>query len=227
LEKVAILVDGGFYQKRARELFGKKTPAERAQELHDYCVLHLWSHRGKGDKHGSYDDLYRIFYYDCYPSERKIYHPLLQSSIDLRKTEQYEWMTDFLKEICQKRRVALRTGELLESSDGYRLKPVVLKKLFRGVLKLDDITERDFYLDIEQKGVDMKIGLDIASIAFKKQASKIVLISGDSDFVPAAKNARREGIDFVLDPMGKNIKESLSEHIDGLTTKVDVYKKKR
>ena len=43
-----------------------------------------------------------------------------------------------------------------------------------------------------------------------------LLISGDSDFVPAAKLARREGIDFVLDPMWSAIRPDLHEHIDGL-----------
>ena len=62
----------------------------------------------------------------------------------------------------------------------------------------------------------MKIGIDIASMAYKRQVEKIVLIAGDSDFVPAAKLARREGIDFVLDPMGAPIKPDLFEHIDGL-----------
>ena len=62
----------------------------------------------------------------------------------------------------------------------------------------------------------MRIGLDIASLAFKQQVDRIILISGDSDFVPAAKLARREGIDFVLDPMWANIKPDLFEHIDGL-----------
>jgi len=45
---------------------------------------------------------------------------------------------------------------------------------------------------------------------------KIILVSGDSDFVPAAKLARREGIDFVLDPMWKHIEPQLWEHIDDL-----------
>ena len=38
----------------------------------------------------------------------------------------------------------------------------------------------------------MKLGLDIATLTLKKQVNKIVLISGDSDFVPAAKLARAE-----------------------------------
>ena len=62
----------------------------------------------------------------------------------------------------------------------------------------------------------MKIGIDIASLAYKHQVDQIILISGDSDFVPAAKLARREGIDFILDPMWADIKEDLYEHIDGL-----------
>ena len=49
---------------------------------------------------------------------------------------------------------------------------------------------------------------------------KVVLISGDSDFVPAAKLARREGIDFILDPLWQTISPSLYEHIDGLRSVV-------
>ena len=62
----------------------------------------------------------------------------------------------------------------------------------------------------------MKIGIDIASLAYKKLVKKIILVAGDSDFVPAAKLARREGVDFVLDPMWNHIAEDLNEHIDGL-----------
>nr|WP_243735402.1 NYN domain-containing protein [Xanthomonas oryzae] len=47
----------------------------------------------------------------------------------------------------------------------------------------------------------MRIGIDISSLALKHQVDQIVLFAGDADFVPAAKLARREGIDFVLDPM--------------------------
>ena len=70
----------------------------------------------------------------------------------------------------------------------------------------------------------MKIGLDIASLAYKKQVDQIILISGDSDFVPAAKLARREGIDFILDPMWSDIADDLFEHIDGLKSQ---WKKKK
>ena len=71
-------------------------------------------------------------------------------------------------------------------------------------------------LGLKQKGVDMRIGVDIASLVLKKQVDTIVLVAGDSDFVPAAKLARREGIDFILDPLWQQINADLFEHIDGL-----------
>lgn len=69
---------------------------------------------------------------------------------------------------------------------------------------------------LRQKGVDMRIGIDISSLTLKKQADTIVLVSGDSDFVPAAKLARREGMEFILDPLWQNVNDDLFEHIDGL-----------
>nr|WP_232309505.1 NYN domain-containing protein [Luteibacter yeojuensis] len=64
----------------------------------------------------------------------------------------------------------------------------------------------------------MRIGIDVSALAFKRCVDQIVLIAGDADFVPAAKQARREGIDFVLDPLWAHIPDGLQEHVDGLRT---------
>lgn len=74
----------------------------------------------------------------------------------------------------------------------------------------------DVALGLRQKGVDMRIAIDIASLTLKKQVSTIVLVAGDSDFVPAAKLARREGMEFILDPLWQNVNDDLFEHIDAL-----------
>ena len=210
MTKTAILIDGGFYRRRAQILFGDKTAQDRANELIDYCRKHL-----------NYDstekrDLYRIFYYDCPPMEKKLYHPLLKTQIDYSKTSLYIWMTEFLNCLKKKRKVALRLGVLADEQAHYTIRYETIKKLCSGAKSLSDLNESDFELLVDQKGVDMKIGLDIASMAFKKQVTQIILISGDSDFVPAAKLARREGIDFILDPLWNPIKSNLMEHIDGL-----------
>lgn len=209
--KTAILVDGGFYRRRAQSVFGDKSAEDRAVELVNYCKRHL-------NTHGEDNDLYRIFYYDCAPSQKRIYHPFLKQQIDLGKTDLFEWTTIFLNELKKKRKFAIRLGKLAEEQAHYTIRSEVVKKLCNGKLNFTDLQEKDFCLEIDQKGVDMKIGLDIASMAYKQQVDQIVLISGDSDFVSAAKLARREGIDFILDPLGAAIKPDLFEHIDGLRT---------
>lgn len=67
---------------------------------------------------------------------------------------------------------------------------------------------------IEQKTVDMKMGIDIAMIATKRLADVLIVITGDSDIVPALKLARQEGMLVGLDPLRNPIKDSLSEHVD-------------
>ena len=118
----------------------------------------------------------------------------------------------------------MRYGQLAEGQAHYSLTEKAFKKLCNGAIEFEDLEEKDCILQIEQKGVDMRIGLDIASLAYKKQVDQIVLISGDSDFVSAAKLARREGIDFILDPLGAPVKPDLFEHIDGLRTSIQILK---
>ena len=139
-----------------------------------------------------------------------------KSNVFFDKTPTYRWTIQFFEELKKKRKVALRLGELSDGTANFNLTPEVTKALCTGKKALSDLTENDFVFDVKQKGVDMKIGLDIASMAYKRQVNQIILIAGDSDFVPAAKLARREGLDFILDPMGSSIKDNLFEHIDGL-----------
>ena len=209
--RTAILIDGGFYRKRAKYLWGEKSAQERAKEVMAYCQAHL------SDKDGNEDrQLYRVFFYDCEPiGRRSVYHPLKKANVDLDKSDTGIWMKSFLEEIKHMRKFALRLG-VLSQQVNYNLRPDVTKDLCLGRRTLDSLAESDFTFNAQQKGVDMKIGIDIASLTYKHQVDQIILISGDSDFVPAAKLARREGIDFILDPMWANIRDELVEHIDGL-----------
>lgn len=166
-------------------------------------------------KHANGNDLYRIYYYDCMPFDKRVHHPITKKVIDFKKTSQYKFRIEFFEELKKKRKMALRLGTLKDSKN-WSLRPAVTKDLLAGKIKLEDIQEDDVTYDLRQKGIDMKIGVDITSLAIKKFVSQIVLISGDADFVPASKMARREGIDFILDPMWNNIDDSLFEHIDGL-----------
>lgn len=219
MDKVAILVDGDYYLRRARKFWGERPPKERADEMHKYCMRHLCRREWRNNiQTWVRDDLYRIFFYDCPPSEKQIYNPVTKKMENMKTSPVYAFRSGLHQELKFKRKVALRFGELREQDISYSLFPEVVKKLLKGERSLDSITQDDIFVNIVQKGVDMRIGLDISSMAFKKQVTKIILISGDADFVPAAKLARREGIDFVLDPMGQSISASLNEHIDGLSS---------
>lgn len=207
--KVAILIDGGFFIKRYNILYNKdktKTPKEIVDDLYTIAHAHV----------GENNYLYRIFFYDCAPFLNKIHNPISNKCVDFSKTEIAKTQLGIFEELKRKRKVALRLGNI-KSSNKWMIYPKKIKELLNHQVTIDDLTENDVYLGLSQKGIDMKIGVDIASLALKHFVDKIVLISGDSDFVPAAKLARREGIDFVLDPMhAKYIENSLYEHIDGL-----------
>ena len=77
------------------------------------------------------------------------------------------------------------------------------------------IAAADVIPDFGQKGVDMRIGLDVAWLSSNRIVQRIILVTGDSDFIPAMKFARREGIQVVYVSMNhKSIKAGLVEHSD-------------
>jgi hypothetical protein len=142
----AILVDGGFYRRRAQFLWGEKCSKDRADELIWYCRKHLFIH-------GNECELYRIFYYDCPPMSKKMRHPLSGELIDFEKTDLYTWTTEFLNELRKKRKVALRLGTLAEAQAHFNIDPQVTKKLCNSTMQWGDLTKDDFKLDVKQKGV--------------------------------------------------------------------------
>ena len=73
---------------------------------------------------------------------------------------------------------------------------------------------KDLVPNITQKGVDLRIGLDIARSSLRQLVSTIVVVTGDSDLIPAFKFARREGLRIVLDAMGHSIRRDLKAHAD-------------
>lgn len=213
----AVLVDGAFFLHRYASVYAdgaSQSPEQVAKELHRICLRHSNRESPHCPNHW-YSDLYRIFYYDCPPLERKGHHPLTKRAVDFSRTPAAQFRRQLFEELKTLRKVALRLGHL-QGELVWNIKPAKFKDLLAGTLSLGQLQERDLIHDVRQKGVDMKIGIDIATLALKKQVDRIVLIAGDADFVPAAKLARTEGVDFILDPMWNHIAPSLLEHIDGL-----------
>jgi uncharacterized LabA/DUF88 family protein len=212
-ERVAVLVDGGFFLKRLSKLFMPCEDYDRT-DAHQTALLfkkltrdHIQAYLG--------ETLYRVFYYDCKPLDKRVMNPISGHVIDFAKSPVAIFRTELFEELKKQRKVALRLG-IVKDNDAWFIQNRKTKELLAHKLTLDELTENDIQFDIKQKGIDMKIGLDISALAYKKLVDRIVLIAGDSDFVPAAKVARREGIDFILDPMWNQIGDDLFEHIDGI-----------
>ena len=213
--KIALLVDGAFFIRRAKKCYPAKdveSGSALADLLYQNCMKHLSERRGNSQKQF---DLYRIYVYDADPLNKSVQLPISKTGMHLKNTDTFKERTEFFDRLVSMRKVALRKGEL-DKNASWILKPASLKALLQGKMTWEQLEDKHFEYNTRQKQVDMKLGLDIATLSLKRLVGKIVLITGDSDFIPAAKCARREGIDFVLDPMWHPITPALSEHVDGI-----------
>lgn len=223
----------------------RDTPEKVAKLIRILCRSHV-CHFTKCDRNDWTQHVYRIFFYDAKPYNGQAHHPIQNKQIDFAKSKEAEFRTKLFDELRKSRKMALRLGKVIREGDwsppSNKVRKILPTKQLidsfdlneaqeTGKLSVDasqlellkvmqkrwgEIEEHEILLRLKQKGVDMRIGIDIASIALKKQAGTIVLVAGDSDFVPAAKLARREGIDFILDSMWQQVNDDLYEHIDGL-----------
>jgi len=212
---VAIFVDAGFFTRIYTTIADpemKVDPKRLAKAMWHYWIKHVDRKNG--------EQLYRIYFYDCPPLSHKAHHPITNQLIDFSKSNITKYKNELHEALLHQPYVACRMGHLSNTDKewGFIRKDKIhnFNKLIRGEVDPKDINPSNVSLRPRQKGVDMKLGVDITSVVLKKLANKIVLISGDSDFVPAAKLARTEGAHFILDAMGRNVKGGLAEHIDGL-----------
>lgn len=223
------------------------TPYAMCGIIRSMCRAHVKKLTSDDDSNW-HKHIYRIFYYDAPPFEGQAHHPLTGQQIDYAKSDLASFQNELFKLLRKQRNMALRLGTLSKLggwtlqhdrlSKLLRAKPMIeaingLQPAADGSVTLTAEAFADFqqrtaswmklepwmvHLDLRQKGVDMRIGLDIATITLKRLASTVILIAGDADFVPAAKLARREGVQFILDPLWQSVSDDLFEHIDGLQT---------
>lgn len=171
----AILIDGAYFIKRFRSIephnmYNAKRAAEFAFRA---AVAHLSEPYGTRGSNGDRKqgarrhDLYRIFFYDCPPLDKKLHNPITRKSIDFGKSAEAAFRTELHDLLRQKRKVALRLGHLAGDTP-WTIKPHFIEDLLKGKKKFEDLTESDVVPNVRQKGVDMRIGIDISSLAIKK-----------------------------------------------------------
>lgn len=187
--KVNVLIDGGFLEQALK----KKRKHLSLKEV-DSIVKGALSKLQKKIGKSNTLSLFRVLYYDCFPFEGIKKDPN-GKQINFGNNAFSFMKKNFLNEIAKQDRYGLRAGQLS----------------FKG---WNTISSNNFLPIFQQKGVDMKCGLDIATMSMKKIIDVIIIVSGDSDFIAPLKVARKEGVLVVIYPLGLPIKEELIKHSD-------------
>jgi uncharacterized LabA/DUF88 family protein len=185
MKKSAILLDGEWFRRGLdTALKGKLLHGVTADVMYRNALLAL----------GADEELFRLFYYDCPPYSGKETNPISRVIEDFEAQPKHHSRTRFIKELKAMDCVAMRLGTAKKR--GWTLKDTYIQKAISG--KPVAPAANDVFLNLEQKGVDMRIGIDVATLTLKKIVDRIILISGDTDMIPAMKLARREGVQVVL-----------------------------
>jgi uncharacterized LabA/DUF88 family protein len=192
--KTVLLIDGAFVRKKFRSSLKKDMTAPDIQHIAELVFTEL----------DIAPEQYRTYFYDCPPCSEKTSLPISHLAYDFEKTPQFSRGIQLLKNIKMLPFFAVREGVL--SFNGWTLKPSCYGKM--------PLTDDCFMPNLKQKGVDIKIGLDVAWVSFSRIAEAIVLITGDSDFIPVIKTARRNGVFVYLLTLGHNVKPELCENVD-------------
>ena len=198
--RYAILVDGSFLLARLRPRCGR-TPTG-ADVIAECEAIR---------RHPALDgeELLRILFYDARPFAGNVLDPVTGQQRNLSRTETHRQRGKLLDELKLAPNFALRLGELIYQ--GFELPRVAAQRIASAGRPLEP---SDLQLAIRQKGVDMRIGLDIARLSLREKVGAIVVTTGDSDFIPAFKFARREGVRVYLDHLGGSVKRELKAHAD-------------
>ncbi|MCX7364628.1 MAG: NYN domain-containing protein [Alphaproteobacteria bacterium] len=198
----AILLDGGYLTKR---LYVKLKRHATAADIWDECQ------RLMGLSQVLDYELLRIYYYDAFPSSQRVMLPISKTPLDLAATPRYRQSQSLFDQLVLMPHFALRMGEVVLSPAEWRIKSRVQKSLIAAPRAL---TDQDFDLDLAQKGVDMRVGMDMARLALRELVRAVIVVTGDTDFVPAFKFVRREGVKVILERLGQNGSRELRHHAD-------------
>lgn len=194
----SILLDGGFLKRKlgtAAKPCTAKDVVRFTELLREHELLRNYR-------------LHRIYFYDAAPASQAVAKPFSKVQVNFSESATYKVNAAMHEALAREDFFANRLGEL--SFNGW-IPKTNLARVRSASLTLNDSNIKP---NISQKGVDMRIGLDIASLTLKKLSSVIVLVTGDSDFVPAMKFARREGAQLFLVTLGHGIKAPMFHHAD-------------
>jgi len=199
-KSVAVIIDGGFLDKELLT-FRSTMPNGRVQLGHILAVTQKAVHTPE-------EELFRAYYYHCPPYAKTEPGPFNRAPVDFGRTSLAGYQKALQNDIRLAQQFAFRRGIL--RFRGW-------KCYARDVRANTQASSIRWEPEFQQKQVDMKIGLDVAWLASKRIVDLIAIVSGDTDFVPAMKFARREGVQVRLVTFEHRrcaVHDTLMEHSD-------------
>lgn len=154
-------------------------------------------------------ELLCTYFYHAPPAADKLKNPISEKLVDLSKSTVYRYHELLIHFLETQPDMAVRLGEV--SVHGWKLGNSALKQIPK---QHRTIKAQDVVPNIKQKGVDLRIALDISRLALRGIADTLVVVTGDGDFVPAFKFARREGLRIYLAHMNHGVTRELKVHAD-------------
>lgn len=200
-KRYAILLDGGFVRERVKQSKGHVS----AKGIRGIAAK-IQAHPELAGGH-----LIRVYYYDAPPCQLRTTSPF-GTELELAQQPAYASNWQILTELENARDFAVRLGEA--KLKGWRVTRRPRGHLFQIAAEKRPLKPEDVEPYIEQKGVDLRIGLDIARLSLCHLADILVVVTGDGDMLPAFKFARREGLRVYLGFIGGNVSKHLRIHSD-------------
>lgn len=198
--RYAILMDGGFVIAKVKSALGRFPDATSID-----AVARALEQRAELAQ----TELLRIFFYHARPASAVLIHPLSGEPIDLAATPQFRSNQELIAALELTPDFSVRLGET--TGGEWRLGSAAMKSLLRSQRAIE---ANDLVPGLRQKGVDLRIGLDLARFALRELVGSVIVVSGDSDLIPAFKFVRREGVRVTLATLGHGVRRDLKVHAD-------------
>lgn len=215
---VAIISDGGFVLRQIKRRLKISVENKSLAE-----IIHKWMTHdiplALKEKTQKTVSLFRINHYDCFPYEGEILNPFSGYTRMVRADHR----KDFLNHFSRLDRVSFQPGRL--SLNGWKLKDFsgLVERSKQVPSKQFRVTANDFLPNFVQKKVDVQIVMDVVRLAQQGTIQAIVFLTADSDFVPAIKYAKDQGLLVYLMPLGRRVAQDLIMEVDGvLESKFDL-----
>ena len=138
-DKVAILIDGGYYLRRLRHVrhdIDNSEPESVTRSIRQLINNHLAQLNRVYGLNNHFQLLYRCFFYDGRPYVDKTHYPISKKFIDFAKSDEAQFRTRLFDLLRKEPNLALRLGEVAKQGDNsWILKPESQRRLINEEFK--------------------------------------------------------------------------------------------